>query len=88
MTLFRGKEILNKFGYYCSCLKINDVENVDCQCLSLIKSDKRSLHYVVIINVKKGCVYYYDPLFVNIKKKKIVEFVKKWSGICLIYTRL
>ena len=88
MSMYRIKEELIKYGYYCVGLKIKNIYEVRKECLSLIKSGKKSYHYIIIKKVTDKFVFYYDPLFVNIRKQKIEKFVGKWSNICLFYTKV
>jgi ABC-type bacteriocin/lantibiotic exporter with double-glycine peptidase domain len=88
ISLFAIKEILFDNGYYCDCLKVKYVLDVKSCCLTLINCKKGSMHYIVIKAIRKGKVYYYDPLFLGLRKKKVEDFAKKWSGICLFYTKV
>lgn len=88
INLYRAKVVLNDAGYYCICLKVRDINLIKKQCLSLVRSGRDELHYVIIKKVNKGCVYYYDPLYVFLRKEKINKFIKKWSNICLFYTKV
>ena len=88
MSMYSIKEELVKYGYYCVGLKIKNISDIRRECLTLIKSGKKSYHYIVIKRVTNKFVFYYDPLFVNFRKKKIEKFVDKWSSICLFYTKV
>jgi len=88
LSLHRVKEILSERGYSCLCLKIYDIKFIKKEYLTLVKSSDNSLHYIVVKKVKKGYVYFYDPLFVFVRRKKIANFLQIWSKICLIYTKV
>lgn len=86
--MYRVKEVLTEFDYYCVCLKVNGVENIHKKCVTLIDGKRNFKHYVVIEKVAGGYVYFYDPLFLFVRKKKIEDFYKSWSKICLFYTKV
>ena len=86
LSLFEVKEILNRHSYYCYCVKIEKLSDVKNKCFTLIFNSKKEFHYVVIVKVDSDYVYYYDPLFVFVRKQRIEEFIKRWSNICLFYT--
>lgn len=88
MSIYKIKEILNNHGYYCSCLKIYRIDDVYSECLTLIKSGKRENHFIVIKKIDNKFVYFYDPLYIGVRKKRKENFVKKWLRICLIYTKV
>ena len=88
MSLWRVKEILSNDNYYCSCLRLETIYDLKRECLTLINTGGNSKHYVVIKKVAKNKIWYYDPLFLFLRKKKIGRFVKKWSNICLFYTKV
>ena len=58
-----------------------NIDEVNFRCISLIKVGKKYLHYIVIEKIKGDYVYYYDPLFLFLKKKRKNRFVKKWSSL-------
>lgn len=82
------KGILISNGYYCSCVKVNNIFAVKGTCITLIKNKDGSNHYVVIKKLKTKNIWFYDPLFVCIRRMRITKFIKKWSNICLIYTKV
>jgi predicted double-glycine peptidase len=88
LSVFKIKEILNLEGYYCTCLKIKKLEYITKRCITLLENRKKEKHYVVVHKIIGEYVYFYDPLYVVIRKKKIDFFVKRWSGICLFYTKV
>ena len=88
MSLYDIKEKLSENGYYCSCLKICNIFDIELECISLIKSSKDSLHVIVIIRVEGKYIYYYDPLYVFVKKELVDNFLLKWSHICLLYPNI
>lgn len=88
ISMYDVKKILNDNGRYCSGVKIKSVEYIKRECITLVKSGKKSYHYVVIKRVSGDYVYFYDPLFLGIKRKKIDKFTLKWSHICLFYTKV
>ena len=87
LSLLEMKKILNKNNYCCVCIKIFELKDVFCECLTLIKN-KKDYHYVVLKKVEKGYVFFYDPLFISLRKKKASWFAPKWCNFCLIYTKV
>ena len=88
ISIWKMKEIISSNGYYCSCLKLKFVTDIKGECLSLLETKNKGMHYIVIKKITKGKIYYYDPLFLVMRKKKIEYFIEKWSGICLFYTKV
>jgi len=88
MNLYKIKEILMDNGYYCTCLYVNEVNCIFDECVSLIKGNKKDMHYVVVKKISSKYVYFYDPLFVQIRIMKIDKFRERWSNICLVYTKV
>ena len=88
MNMYGIKEMLNKFDYYCIGMRVKSLHDIKKECITLIKSGKKSYHYVVIKEILDKFVVFYDPLFVNLRKKKIAKFTKKWNKVCLFYTKV
>lgn len=88
LSLYDFKDILIGNGYGCICVRINKLDDVLFECVSLVKVNKVSYHYIVLKKKDNKYVYFYDPLFLFIRKMKIGEFYKKWSKICLFYTKV
>jgi hypothetical protein len=88
MSLWKIKEYLTRYNYYCMCLKLSNLNDVTRGCLTLLENKNGSKHYVVIKCIFKNIVVYYAPLFLFVSRKKINDFNKKWSGICLFYTKV
>ena len=86
-NLLEMKKVLSENNYYCVCVKVDELNDVFGECLTLIKN-KEGLHYVVLKKTKNGYVFFYDPLFIGIRKKKVSWFVSRWSNFCLIYTKV
>lgn len=88
ISLDRIKTILNDNGYSCYCVRVNDINMIENECLSVIKNKDNSFHYVVIKGIVNNKICYYDPLFVNLRKVRISSFLKKWTNICLLYKKI
>lgn len=56
------------------------IDGINRRVVSLIKVGKKFFHYIVIERVDDRYVYYYDPLFLFVRKKKKEKFVKNWSN--------
>lgn len=87
MSLYNIGKILNDNNYEYKAYKIKDIKSINNKCITLIKVNKISCHYVVILKISDKYVYYYDPLFLFVRKKKIKKFVSIWINICLFYYR-
>ena len=61
-----------------------NVDEVNSRCISLIKVGKKYFHYIVIEKVVGNKVYYYDPLFIGLRKKNKKKFLKRWSKLVCI----
>ena len=88
LSFYDMKSILNEEGYYCSCLRVKNLENIKGRCVSLIKNGEKEFHFVIILKVIKGVVYFYDPLYVGVRKKSVDSFSKKWMFMCLFYCKI
>ena len=88
LSLYAVKEKLMKLGYYCSCVKIIDIRFVKEECLTLVKRGKSGLHYIVVKKICGDYIYYYDPLFVFVVKRKLDVFLRNWSNVCLLYKKI
>lgn len=75
-------------SYSCYCIRVRDITAIKYECLSVLKNRDNSFHYIIIKEVINDRVCYYDPLFVNLRKVKISSFLKKWTGICLLYKKI
>ena len=67
--------------------KVKSLENVKRECVTLMFT-KTNFHYIVIKQVTCSHVYFYDPLFLFVRKMKKDRFLKKWSKICLFYIKI
>lgn len=88
MSLCEMSLLLKENGYDCFCCRVNEICDIFLECISLVKVNKSKLHYVVLKKIVGKYIYYYDPLFLFVRKKKIDVFVRKWSKICLFYTKV
>ena len=87
MSLYEMKDALLKFNIYCFCCRVKSLENVKRECVTLMFT-KTNFHYIVIKQVTCSHVYFYDPLFLLVRKMKKDRFLKKWSKICLFYIKI
>jgi len=80
-------KVLKKYYSEVTCYKVRDMNTLSSKnsFLTLLKTRKNNFHYIVVIRIKKGHVYYYDPAFIGIKKVGIAHFKKKWSHFCCFY---
>lgn len=88
MSIYEISEILKEYSYYCICVRVNDIKNMVFDCLTLLKKKENVYHYIVVKNIKNNFVYIYDPLYLGIKKIRVDTFRKKWSHICLFYSKI
>ncbi len=87
MSLYDIGKILNENNYNYKAYKIRNIKSIKNECITLIKVNKLSYHYVIIKRISDSYVYYYDPLFLFIRKKKIKKFENIWFNVCLFYYR-
>ena len=85
MDLRLIREVLNEYFGKAVWYKNVNIDKINSRCFSLIKVGNRGYHYIVIERVKNGYVYYYDPLFVFLRKKRIDKFSKKWTNMVCLY---
>lgn len=88
MSIKEISDVLKKYNYSCICVRVKGVEDIKFECISLIKVGENGFHYVVLKKIKGDYVFFYDPLFLFIRKMKVSVFCKKWSKICLFYTKV
>lgn len=88
MSLYEMSLLLKENGFDCLCCRVDEISNILFECISLVKVNKSKLHYIVLKKVKGKYIYYYDPLFLFVRKKKLDVFIRKWSKICLFYTKV
>ena len=89
MSLDLVNQVLNHYYYKVNCYRVYHFENLSNlgRFITLVKIKNNRYHYVVVEKIKNGIVYYYDPLFVLIRKEKIDKFIKKWSHYCCLYQK-
>lgn len=85
MSLYEIGNILKSRGYFYNAYKNICLDEVKDECITLLKVNDFSYHYIVLKCVTLKYVYYYDPLFLFVRKKKRVKFEKKWFNTCLFY---
>ena len=78
------KEYFDKVG--CYELDKNKLPNKS-RFITLLKYGHNYMHYVVVEKIENDLVYYYDPLFITLRKKKKEKFIKKWSGYCCFFSK-
>lgn len=88
MSLYEVSEVLIKHNYSCVSVRINSVKDILFDCITLMKVNNVSYHYIVLKKMKNNYIYYYDPLFLFSKRIKVAKFEKKWSKVCLLYTKV
>lgn len=87
MSLYEIKCELIKNNYYCFCCRVKDLDNVKGECFTLLNT-KTNFHYVIIKRINNHFVYFYDPLFLGVRRIKKDKFIRKWSKICLFYKKI
>lgn len=87
ISLYEMKEELVKHNYYCMCVIVKGFESIKDKCVTLLNLNN-SFHYVVIEKVVGDYVYFYDPLFLFVRKVRKSRFYRKWSKICLFYKKI
>jgi len=85
MNLKLIRDVLSEYFTDVIWYKNVSIDGINTRCLSMIKVRKKFYHYIVIEKVKRGYVYYYDPLFVFYRREKISKFSKKWTNMVCLY---
>lgn len=88
LSLYKISEILKNNSYGCVSVRLNNVDDILFECLTLLKVNSISYHYVVLKRIKGKNIYYYDPLFLFVRKMKVNKFEKRWGKVCLFYTKV
>lgn len=86
MSLYEISQILEHAFFSTRSFKCDNINylNHNQKYISLVKV-KDFFHYIVILKHDEKYVYYYDPLYINKRKKDKKVFLNKWSYICLEY---
>ena len=89
MTLSLICKVMSKYYEKVECYKIEDLDYLidKSRCISLLDFGKNRYHYIVIEKVNLRHVYYYDPMFLLLKKVKKDRFLKRWSHYCCFYQK-
>ena len=85
MSLALVKRVLSEYYDCVKCLKMTNINDIKKRCITLVRTKKNSLHYVVVERVSKNRVYYYDPMFCFLRRAKINRFNKKWCKCCCFF---
>ena len=88
MSLYEVSEILKKNNYACISVRLSSVDDILFDCITLMRVNKLSYHYIILKKIKNKYIYYYDPLFLFVRRMKVSKFNKKWSKVCLFYTKV
>lgn len=86
MSFALVKKVLKEYFEFVEVYKVSELIDLKDKgrIITIIKKGKL-LHYVVIEMIKNDIVYYYDPAFLFIRKKKISEFNTFWFNYCCFY---
>ena len=87
MSMGLVKRVLSEYFSFVECYVAKSLEDLK-KCgrfITMINLRKNKLHYVVIEKVENDYVYYYDPIFIFLRKLKKDKFNKKWCKYCCIY---
>ena len=89
MTIGLVARVLKEYYQSVEWYKVNNIEDLKNKgrFITLLKIRKNALHYIVVERIEDQYVYYYDPLFLFIKKAKINRFKSKWSNYCCLYIK-
>ena len=86
MSLRLTRNVLKEYYKEVVWYKNVNIDDIKNRCVSLIKVRNKYYHYIVIERVDKDVVYYYDPLFLFLRKKCKHKFIKKWSKLVCFYS--
>ncbi len=87
MSMGLIKRVLMEYFSFVECYVAKELEDLK-KCsrfITLIHLRKKRMHYVVVERFDNDYVYYYDPLFIYLKKMKKDKFKEKWTKYCCIY---
>lgn len=88
MSMRLLRDILKEYFEYVKCYKVEDgIEHfIDYRpFVTLIEKNGKYKHYVVVERIEDEYVFYYDPLFIKLRKKKVEYFNQIWSKECCFY---
>ena len=85
MNLRLIRDVLKEYFEEVNWFKNVNIEEIDNRCVSMINVRGKYYHYVVIEKIKGDYVFYYDPLFLLLRKEKISKFKKKWTNLVCLY---
>ena len=85
MNLLLIQNVLKEYFSYVVWYKKINIDEIKFRCVSLIKVREKYYHYIVIERVNNEYVFYYDPLFLFIRRVKKEKFIKKWTNIACLY---
>ena len=88
LSLYDIGEVLKNNNYSCLCVRLNKINDILFECITLLKVNSSSYHYVVLKRMSEKYIYFYDPLFLFIRRIRIEQFERKWSKVCLFYTKV
>ena len=77
-------KVLRHYYLKVECYRVNNVKNLlgTKRVLTLIQIAKKYNHYIVVEKIKNNKIYYYDPLFIGVRKMKLDKFEKVWVKCC------
>ena len=84
MSLNLVCKILRHYYPKVECYRVNNLKNIlgTKRVLTLIQIRKKYNHYIVVEKIKNNRIFYYDPLFIGIRKMKLDKFEKVWVKCC------
>ena len=86
MSFALVKKVMKEYFCNVEVYKVSELESLSNKkrIITIIKRGK-FLHYVVIERIENNMIYYYDPLFLSLRKKKIGDFNRIWFNYCCFY---
>ena len=89
MSLDDVKKVLTNYYRNVECYRVYHLRNLMAsgRFITLISIDEKRYHYVVVEKIEKGYVYYYNPMFLLLRREKIDKFTKKWSHYCCLFEK-
>ena len=87
MSLGLVKRVLGQYFNNVKCYKYEELDDLKNKkrFITLIKTKNKFFHYVVIEKIDKDKIYYYDPLFYNLRRVKLEKFNRYWYNYCCFY---
>lgn len=89
MSLGLVKRVLKEYYLDVEWYVASDIKEIKdkFRFITLIKIRENCYHYIVVEKIDSDSIYYYNPLYIGLKRSKISKFMKKWSHYCCFFEK-